>query len=194
MSTLGQAVTVARGILQDTSAARYSDSDCVQYGNDALTIIAEYRPEMFMTIANMTAVAGCLQTLSISGSMGLVDVITGIGGLQVREMDDSVLDQFRPSWQSDPPGNTRHWARQKGSKFAFYLYPRVGAPGAIQIEHVYCPSYTINQTMDNRLDPYVGVIADYIVGMCEARESESADPKDQILFLQQFVTKIKAKK
>lgn len=197
MSSLGNAIAVARGLLQDSvpnPEYRYSDADLLQYGNDALTIMAEFRPEIFTTIAPHICVAGAQQLLALPSSLGLVDVVGNETGYAVRECDTELLDSFRPNWANDTAGPARNWARQRGSKYYFYVHPKAVVGVTISIEHVFNPRYAAGQAMDTRLDSYEGTIADYIAGKAESRESESTGPAREQSFEQSFIAKIKGKK
>lgn len=200
MSTLGNAITVARGLLQDTGFAgstaisfRYADADLLQYGWDALTIMAEFRPELFTVSANHTCAAGTQQTLTLPYSLGLVECIGNEVGYAMRKFDLKTMDGFRPNWANDTPGPGREWGPQKASKYIFYVYPPAVAGKVISVLHVYNPRYTQTQAMDTRLDSYEGTIADYIAGKAEARESESTGPQREQSFEQSFIAKIKGK-
>jgi hypothetical protein len=196
MATLGTAITVARGLLQDTDSTsyRYSDTDLLQYANDALLIMAEHRPEIFSTIIPFTCVAGALQQFGLGASLGVIDVVSSNTNAAMRECDTDTLDAFRPNWQNDTAGSPRNWARQKGSKYYFYIYPPVAAGTIVTIEHVAVPIYTINQTLDARIDSYEGTLADYIAGKAEAREAETTGPQRSQTFEESFIARIKANK
>lgn len=195
MATLQDAITIARGYLQDTVAPyRYSDTDLLQYGNDALWLMCGARPELFTRSETITLINGVQQSVTAAGTQGLVDVLANKNGDAVRPVHEPTLSQFRPTWQNDPKGAARQWFPETMNKFVFYVYPPATAGDALTVLHVSLLPYTLLQALDARVAPYVGIIAEYIASCAEARESEDTGPQRSAKFAQDFIGKIGGRK
>lgn len=195
MATLGQAVTEARLVLQDTvQPYRYPDADLLGYANDSLNLLVDLLPELFSAYINCVTLAGADQQLPFAGSLGLDDVLFNEVGGAVRFFEAEVLDAYRPSWRTDPPGSVRQWSRIKDHRYRFLVYPPAIGGVALTCSHIAAPTvYAMTDAVDQRLDTYIGNIADYVTAMAEAREDESAGPNRSALFMKAFTDKLSAR-
>ena len=177
MATLQEAINIARGLLQDTTVTyRYSDADLLQYGNDALDIIATNQPQWFYAIAELTCIEGkTIQTFNVADSLGLVDVLNVKDGGVVRKTDKNIMDRFRPSWHIDSSGAATEWMLAADDPSRFYIHPKAPANQVLVIQYIQKPAeYAIGAThaLPNTFTP---IIAKYIVAMANSRESGDAE-------------------
>ena len=195
MPTLGQAVAEARLVLQDTvTPYRYPDADLLSYANDSLNLLVDFIPELFSAYINCITVVGADQQLPSAGSLGLDQVMFNEVGGAVRQFEAEVLDAYRPSWRTDPPGSVRQWSRIRDHRYRFLVYPPAIGGVALTCSHIAAPTvYALTDVVDQRLDTYIGNISDYVTGMAEAREDESAGPNRSALFMKAFTDKMQAR-
>lgn len=196
-TTVQQVVTEARGLLQDTTPTyRYSDSDLAQYASDCLDVMADHLPHLFFATREHTCVAGARQQFDTAGSKGVVDIIGVKDGGAIKHVDRNILDRFNTKWRtSTKPAPATQWMGYSGDRYSFDLCPPAPASQVVLVQHIATPpELSVGDVFDERITPVANLIVDYIVGMAEAREAEEVGPQREQLFVQSFVTKLKAMK
>lgn len=171
---LGDAVAIARGILQDRGAEvlRYSTADLLQYANDALDQMVSMRPELFHAEGRINCVPGTMQSVNFNDARSLVLVRRIKDGPAVVQVSRSVLDLFDPSWHEDPPGPAVNWMAVEGDPVRFLVYPPAPANQILEVLFVRNPKeYTATQ--DTGLPSvFLDAVSDYIVYRAESRDDE----------------------
>jgi hypothetical protein len=192
VATLQESITVARGVLNDTVATyRWADADLLQYGNDAIDVIADARPELFYAHSEMTCVAGtCIQTFNVADSLGLMDILQVKNGNVVTPMDRKAMSLYSPGWMSETAAAAVHWTKLDDDPNRFLIYPQ--APSAQVLIGLYVkqpPEYTAGQTTVLP-GAYTHIISDYIVGMASLRDANYAESGRAMLFMNNFWQKL----
>jgi hypothetical protein len=171
---LGDAVSIARGILQDRDVGffRFSDADLLQYANDALDQMVGMRPELFHAEGRITCVAGTIQSVSFADARSLVLVRRIKDGPAVVPVVRAVLDLFDPSWYEDPPGPAVNWMAVEGDPVRFLVYPPSPFGQTLEVLYIRNPKeYTA--TEDTGLPSvFLDAVSDYIVYRAESRDDE----------------------
>lgn len=189
-ATLQLAVDLARGVLHDRAATkRYSDTDLLQYGNDAIDLIATARPELFYETLEVTCVANTqVQKLSQADSLGLVDVLHVKGGASLTKTDRATMDRVLPGWPSVAAAAAENWMPLLDDPFRFLVYPPAPSGQIIVVVHIKPPpEYAIGDTIPLS-SSYLPIIADYIIGMAESRQDESINAGRAQAFIGKFMT------
>lgn len=193
MATLQQAMTIARYITNDTNATAYSrlDPELLQYGNDALDEIARVLPGLFHAVIEIACIANkTMQTLSVSDSLGLVDILNIKDGNTITPVERRTLDRFIPGWNIVTPAAAEHWMPIDGDPFRFEVYPPSPTGQVLIGIHVAKPlEYTATAT-HNLPDSFTPIIADYIVARLDSKEDEYAVNSRAKMFMESFFAKL----
>jgi hypothetical protein len=114
-------VTEARDLLLDTLAPfRYSDAFIVRKVNQTIRRMCILRPDLFVVHANITCVAGTLQSAP-GDSVRLIDVVSNNDGSAVKEISQDTLDLMIPTWSTGAPAVALNWIRYPRDPNRFYL-------------------------------------------------------------------------
>jgi len=198
MSTFQDAINLARGVLVDTDPMpeyRYSDADLLRYANDALDAIAVIKPELFYETVEITCIAGTtVQKLPNTGSLGLVDVFQVKNGPAIREADRGEYDALRPNWHTDTAAAAQAWMRMGKDPYRFYIHPKAPVGQVLIGLHVAAPGEHVATDTIPLAPSYAPLIADYIVGMAEARDDEHVNANRAQAFMLKFAATLGAGK
>lgn len=183
---LSSAIDLARTILNDAEEDyRYSTDDLLEYGNGALRLLPEIKPDWFIGVVTHTCVAGSRQALDPDESHRLVRVIG------VHEADRAALDAFSPAWRDmDQTNVVKNWMRVPGSALAFEVYPPSGGNQTLSVEHVSVPGPFAAADDTGVPDSLREAVADYIVGMAEARDDEHVIAQRSAQFLASAISRL----
>jgi hypothetical protein len=187
--TLQSPITTARTILNDPTAVRYSEADLLRYANDALDALAKVAPTVFYERTTHTCVAGVVQQLQVTTSLGLVDVHRVVGGNVVTAIDAKMLDLYNPYWRSMTADVAKHWAKDTNDARSFIVYPPSAANQQLEVTHVMLPGeYTAVEATPVPM-AYSDAISDYIVYRAESRDEEHVVSQRAAQFLASFIQK-----
>lgn len=192
MMTLGSAISIARGILNDPNGVRYSDADLLRYANDALDQMVVLAPRLFYTDGEVLCVAGeTLQTVGYGDAHALVAVRRVKNGNAVTPADRASLDAFDPAWHRATAAAAVHWLAVENDPVRFLVYPPAPVGQVLEVQYVHVPpEYTA--TADTTLPAtYEDAVSDYIVSRAEARDDEHVNSQRVQQFSNSFVAKVK---
>jgi len=187
---ISAAIAIARTVLNDTEATyRYSDADLLEYGNGCLRSLPNIKPDWLYTRADLTCVPGAKQSLSFDNAHALVRVIGIKGGAALTQFDRAALDAFMPTWSSATDAAAQQWA-PGDNPVSFYVYPPSANGQILEALYVKVPGpYTADE--DTGLpDTITEAVADYIVGMAEARDDEHVLSGRSTQFINQFAARL----
>jgi hypothetical protein len=188
---LSTPIAIARGVLNDPNATRYSQADLLTYANDALDQIVKIIPQLFYVYDDFTCVEGSLQSLSFDTSVALVDVRRVKNGNVVTRSDVNILDDFSPGWRSGPTGSAKHWLPLADDPVRFLVYPPAPANQVLEVLRVAVPG-EFTETADTGLPTQLAdAISDYIVYRAESRDDEYVNSNRAAQFFTSFVGKLK---
>lgn len=189
MLTLASPIAVARGILNDPDAVRYSDPDLLQYANDALDVLVTLLPQLFYKDHEHICTAGAEQALSFDAARALVEVQRIKAGGVVLPGDRATLDAFDPAWRSGTAGPAVNWMPVNDDPIRFLVYPPASAGQILNTVIVRVPDeYTADQ--DTGLPKTCSdMIADYVVGRAESKDAEHVLSQRAAQFLASFAAK-----
>lgn len=185
---MSDAVTEARGVLNDTRATsyRYSDTDLVKYGNDALDALALIKPSLFYDFYQHTCTAGSMQVISDPDSLGVVDVLMVIGGNALTKQNMLSMTLDNPGWISAVEGAAIHWLPYGNDDLRFFLYPPAPEGQVVGVlQKKSPPELALSDTIPVA-PSYFPLIVDYIVGMASARDDESVNSGRMAAFMKLF--------
>lgn len=177
MSTYADAMLSARGILNDTDAVTWSDTDLANYANDGLAEMAILRPDLFETITTMTCINGAIQSIPSTADR-LMEVFGIVGGNVVTEVPRESLDRFLPGWMSLANSTPVNWARHPRSNRTFFVYPPATAGQLLRVQYSAAPTRISVGQITTSLpitDAYYPALVNYIVGRAEMRDDEHAN-------------------
>lgn len=195
MATLQDAMTIARSVINDTDATnyRYADPDLLDYGNRALAEICRIAPRLFYQTSNMTCVQGApLQRLDGTISLKLVDILSIVGGGVVTLKDREAISAADPGWMGGAQAPAEHWCPFLDDPNGFLLYPLAPANQSLLTVYVKPPA-TLLATDPFPIAPaYVQNVADYIVGMSQARDDIAVNTQLMAASFQRFYAAFQA--
>lgn len=174
----------ARLILNDPSKVRWTDAELYKWIGDALDLLARFAPALFTKRGTHTTTAGALQTITNARAMSVVRVV----GLT--PFDKSALDAFSPTWQAGSSGAAQQWAPGDDPK-SFYVYPPSAGAVSLTIDFVEAPTEITSLSDAIPIsDDYVGALADFVIGMSEAKDAVHVNTGRAQAFMQSFASKL----
>lgn len=191
---LTDAITVARGILQDIESVnyRYSSADLLIYANDALDAMTLLAPQLFYTDGDVACIAGsALQTISFDNALALVKVRRVKGGDALIQADPDNLDAFDAAWQKASAAAAVNWFPVANDPMRFMIYPPAPTGQVLEVVYVRLPGeYALTQDTGVPVT-YKDAVADYIVYRAESRDDEHVNSNRAAQFLTTFQMKVK---
>lgn len=177
----------ARDVFNDPTKVRWTDPELLRWVSDALDQVARVLPMLFTKRATHVCAAGALQTLAFPRASALVGVI-GIPACH-----KSGFDAFMPAWQSLPAGPAVNWMPADNGPKSFLLYPPSANGQSLAVDYVEAPAECTALTDVLPVsEDYVSALADYVVGMSEFKDDESANSGRAQSFLNSFYSKLGA--
>lgn len=194
---LSSAIAIARTVLNDTDSSgyRYPDADLLEYGNGALRALVEIRPEWLYQTGDLDCIdEKALQTVSFDDAHALVDVVCVKGGNAVTRADKATLDAFMPGWMNSTPGAAQHWMPQANDPRRFFIYPPAPDDQVLEVVYVRIPGPYAADDDTELPETIAEAVADYMVGMAEARDDEHVVSQRSAQFIAQFAARLGVKK
>lgn len=191
MAVLQQAMTTARYVTNDTNATSYSRQDPVllQFANDALDAVADARPDLFHAFLDFTCVANkTQQTLDVTTSLKIVEVLGVKGGNAVQLGDRKMLDRFIPGWNVATAAAAELWLPVDDLRFE--IYPPAPTGQILEVIHVVKPLEYAAGVAHTLSDSYTPAIADYIVWQLDSMEDEYAVTARAKMFMDSFYARL----
>lgn len=186
-------MTIARYVTNDTNATGYSrtDAELLQYANDALDAIAIALPGLFHAVIEIACIANkTMQTLSVSDSLGLVDILNIKDGNAITPIERRTLDRFIPGWNAVTPAAAEHWMPVANDPFRFEVYPPAPTGQVLIGVHVAKPLEYAATATHNLPDSFTPIIADYIVAHLSSKEDEEQSIERGKMYLDMFYAAI----
>lgn len=175
----------ARYVINDPSKVRWTDAELFKWLTDALALLLRSKPELFKATVTHTTAAGARQTIATARAVSLLRVV----GLM--PFDKAALDAFDPDWETAvSAGAAVQWSPD-ASPLSFYLYPKSAGSATLSLEIVVAPA-PIASLADSIpvSDDYLGLLADYVIGMSEAKDAAHVNSGRAQAFMQAFASKL----
>jgi hypothetical protein len=189
--SIDTSIEIARSILNDTDSTsyRYTTSDLLQFGNDALDQMVTLIPSLFYTQGEVECVEGALQSINFDEARALVDVIGVKDGSAVIPCDKKALDTFSPSWINSATGAAKNWMAAPNDPIRFYVYPPSPDAQVLDVIYVRTPEEYEADDPTGVPETYADAVADYIVYRAESRDDEHVISQRVQAYYQSFLTK-----
>lgn len=185
-------IATARSILNDPAGVRYSDSDLLQYANDALDQMTGLVPSVFYADGDLTCVpTKAMQSVSCADALSLAAIKRVKNGRAVLPTTKDVLDAYDPDWQSSTPAAAVNWMPSIDDPLRFFIYPPAPDGQILEISYVRIPPEFASGDTTMVPAKYSDAISDYIVHRAESRDDEYVNTGRAAQFLQSFIGKVK---
>lgn len=183
--------------LQDPTFVRWTQSELLNYLNDAQRQVVLFRPDAKAVNAPFTCVNSAKQTLPADG-LRLISVLRNTGGRAITKVDRSILDVQLPTWYETAVGTdgVKHYVYDALDPKNFYVFPKPAA--AYQIDIIYAMSpvdiVIANYTTDTQVigidDIYANALMDYMMYRAYQKDSEFANLNRAAVYYQAFTTSL----
>jgi len=188
---LGDVITEARKILQDTSTVdslqRYSDADLLGFANQTLKRMALVRPDLFSYIGEITCTTGEVLQSAPSDSIRIMEIFRVKDGSSIRETNREILDQTYPAWQSDAAAACSSWMRHPRNQNKFFIYPKAPSGQILIGEYAKYPSdYAADDEVELLPDAFFPCVVDGTVYLAESIDDESVNSNRAKLYQDSF--------
>lgn len=193
----------AAGLIHDTSRIRWTDTDWLQWLNDAQRAAVLLKPEAHVvndavlltpSVTRQTLPAGGVQFVSLLRNLG-VDGATPGSVIRVAARDS--LDAVAPDWHTEAAtGKVNNFVFDPRDPLHFYIYPK--APDtAWYVELVYSSipgeMSALSETIDLE-DVYANVLVSYMLYRAYLRDAEYAQNAElAMMALASFQTELTGK-
>lgn len=174
----------ARYVLNDPSKVRWTDAELFKWVTDALMVILTALPDLFRTKVTHTATSGALQTITTARAKAFRSVVGAT------MFSKTAMDSYTPAWQTGSTGTVEQYSPAE-NPLQFYVYPPSAVSQSIPIEIIQAP-VAISALSDAIPipDDYVSVLADYVIGMSEAKDAAHVNSGRAQAFMQAFASKL----
>lgn len=185
MAIVNDVLVRAREVLNDPHKVRWTDDALMYWLNDALGLLAQSAPNLFSKSSKHTCKAGATQTLSIDRLIRF-DSVDG-----ALPCDRTVLDAFLPGWRKAEPGPIQNWMPSPDGPTKFLVYPPSPTGQALDVRYVQAPDLLTNVLFELPVsDDFISPLADYVIGMAEAKDADHVTTGRAQVFMQSFASKI----
>lgn len=177
----------AATILNDEEFVRWTQPELIDWMNDAAGEIVIRRPQAGVKIANLTLIAGPMQTLP-ERSVQLIDVVRNVPGKSISRTSRRLLDAQVPDWydakQSD---KVRHFTLEEETPTHFYVYPPAKAGTVVEAKFSAAPPVVKAEGDTLQMDAaYIGPLVSYMLYRALAKDSEYANGQVATAHFQAF--------
>jgi hypothetical protein len=178
----------ARILIQDTrSPQRYSDSALLSFVNQTIRRMVMLRPDLFITVGDITPAANVSEQLLPSTAIRLVEIFRVKNGAAIEEVDRDVFDRAYPQWTTDTAGTPTKYIRHPRNPRGYFLYPRPTSSIVLVGEYVDTPpTYAIGDTISVLPAAYYPAIVDGTVYLAESIDNEHVNANRAKLFYDSF--------
>jgi hypothetical protein len=171
-------------LVDDGSAARWTDAELLRYLSDGQRTIAAISPSAAATRAVVELTEGTLQELPSDGKM-LLRAIRNMGtdgtkpGRVIRLVSRELVDSQNPDWHALPKTTeVQSVMYDPQDEGIFYVYPPSNGNGQIQINYAINPPQLT--AVDDTLtvaDIYQTPLFDYTMWRAHMKDSEMSSPQ-----------------
>jgi hypothetical protein len=198
-------ITGARKLVNDTAATSYrvSDADMLTFVKEGVLELAVYRPDNFESFGTVTCAAGCLQQITSTRAITVIDVLGINGGAAIEQCDYEALRRFRPGYRTDTAGAAENWFRYpeddvKRDKTRFGVYPPAAVGQVLDVAFAEAPDQSGVNTANMAAtavpvnDEFLTALEQFVAHKVESIDDESAHIERAQAFYNQFVSLIGA--
>lgn len=183
--------------LQDPTFVRWTQSELLNYLNDAQRQVVLFRPDAKAVNASFSCAATAKQTLPAEG-LRLINVLRNTGGRAVTKVDRSILDVQLPNWYETAVSadGVKHYVYDALDPKNFYVFPKPAAAHQIDIVYAMAPVDIVisNFTTDTQVigidDIYANALMDYMMYRSYQKDSEFANLNRAAVYYQAFTTSL----
>lgn len=193
----------AAGLIHDVNRVRWTDTDWLQWLNDAQREAAVVKPDVNVVTATQALTAGeTLQPLP-SDALQLFDVTRNMGtdgatvGRAVRIVSRDALDSVSPTWHTDAStGEVVNYMYDPRAPKQFYVYPKAPAT-TLYVELVYSAIPTSLTALTEAIsldDIYANALVNYMLYRAYSRDDPYGENSQAAtMYYQLFVSGLGAK-
>jgi hypothetical protein len=183
--------------LQDPTFVRWTQSELLNYLNDAQRQVVLFRPDAKAANAAFSCAATAKQTLPADG-LRLINVLRNTNGRAVTKVDRSILDVQLPNWYETAVSadGVKHYVYDALDPKNFYVFPKPAAAHQIDIVYAMAPVDIVisNFTTDTQVigidDIYANALMDYMMYRAYQKDSEFANLNRAAVYYQAFTTSL----
>jgi hypothetical protein len=183
--------------LQDPTFVRWTQSELLNYLNDAQRQVVLFRPDAKAANAAFSCAATAKQTLPADG-LRLINVLRNTNGRAVTKVDRSILDVQLPNWYETAVSadGVKHYVYDALDPKNFYVFPKPAAAHQIDIVYAMAPVDIVisNFTTDTQVigidDIYANALMDYMMYRSYQKDSEFANLNRAAVYYQAFTTSL----
>lgn len=183
--------------LQDPTFVRWTQSELLNYLNDAQRQIVLFRPDAKAVNAAFSCAGTAKQTLPADG-LRLINVLRNANGRAITKVERSILDVQLPTWYETAVGTdgVKHYVYDALDPKNFYLFPKPAAAASIEIVYAISPVDIVisNFTTDVQVigidDIYANALMDYMMYRAYQKDSEFANINRAGVYFQSFSTSL----
>jgi hypothetical protein len=187
--TPNEVIAEVRQIIQDTqNPYRYADSMLLGFINQTIKRMVMLRPDLFITVADITTVANVVEQILPTTAVRLVEIFRVKNGATIEEVDRDAFTRAYPQWSTDPAGSPTKYMRHARNPRAYFLYPRPTAGVLLVGEYVVTPAnYTLSDPIAVLPDAYFSALVDGTVYLAESIDNEHVNSGRAKMYQDSFV-------
>lgn len=184
-------------MMSDDDKVRWTESERIDWFNDAASEIIVRRPAARSVTERLTLVAGTLQQ-GPDGTVQVLDIIrnikaSGAASKAIRITDRQGLDDADPDWHAMRAAETRHYMIDERSPTSFYVYPPAAAGALVDALLATLPDKvnSATDTLDMRAE-FINALLNWAMYRCHTKDSEYGNGAVAALHYQAFTDAIGA--
>jgi len=186
--TPADVIAQVRVLVQDEREPyRYSDTVLLRFLNQTVKRMAMLRPDLFLTIRDVTTIPGTVTQMLPADALLLVEVYNVSGGNVVTEVNKDALDQTYPGWRSAPAGQPVNYIRHVRNPTAYFLYPAPTSGVVLTVEYAAVPAdYALTGPITAPSTAYMPSLVDGVVYLAQSIDDEHVNSGRAKLFADTF--------
>lgn len=174
-TTVRSILNRAASLLSDEEFVRWEESELLEWLNDGQRAVARGpATDAYVVRANITAVAGTVQSLPDDG-IRLVDVIKNVsGGTSIHQSDYAIVDMLKSAWRAATAGPAENFFYDERNPKEFEVYPPQLGGEFIELVYNAQPG---NATVGGNIiidDMYADALLDYIMYRSLSKDTEES--------------------
>ena len=190
-----EVITNVRHLINDDTGTRWPSAELLDWITAGLRAVANFKPQAVTTAQVVALTANSVRQPVPTGSFLLVDVVRNMGsdgitpGAPVRRVDHQAAKAFETTWFSatGETAITDYAYNADEDHDHFYVYPRTHASTPVYVEvlaavtpvDVTDPGDTLPLKED-----YLNVLTDYVAYRALSKDSEFADNRRALVFIE----------
>ncbi len=183
-----------KDLLSDPSEDIWDEDLKIDAVNEALRLIALFRPDAFAVTEDFEVSADTPKQAIPSTGLRFLDVIMNSDGAPVTKIDKKVLSESVPGWTTETGSAIQHYMFDEENPKIFWVYPVPTTSFNIILVYSDTPAtFLAASTSLGVSDIYISPVKNFVLHRCFGMETQGSDFGKASTYLNSFYTALGVK-